>query len=744
SVTNASICQGDSYTFNGATYTAAGTYTKHLINAVGCDSTATLNLIIKLPTSSITNAAICQGDSYTFDGVLYSAAGTYIRHLTNVAGCDSTATLNLSVKLPTVSTTNAVICQGDSYTFNGTVYNTAGTYIKHLINVAGCDSAATLNLVVKLPTTSITNASICQGDTYTFNGTVYSATGSYNNHFINSVGCDSTATLNLMVKLPTSSVTNASICQGDSCIFNGATYTTAGTYAKHSINAVGCDSTATLNLTIKLPTSSITNAAICQGDSYTFDGVLYSAAGTYIKHLTNVAGCDSTATLNLMIKLPTASNTIKAICSKELPYNWNGLIFNAAGSQTAVLINSVGCDSVATLKLIVNFPTTSSAKKTICSQDLPFVWNGLTFNEAGTKSVTLTSAVGCDSVATLELNVNPTTGSTTEYTTCPSALPFVWNGMSYNSAGKYTSRLTNANGCDSIATLILNVKTPLTSTTTDYICSSLLPYVWNKKLYYKSGTYTAQLINSAGCDSIATLMLTVVSPSASVSKEAVSSTELPYVWNKMAFTETGTYTSPEKYINSMGCDSIAKLILKVNLSTSADTYASVCASDLPYVWNGTLYDAAGTYTKVMTNVLGEDVTVTLYLKVIAAQTTSQTIHIFSGESYTINGHAYDKAGVYTDDLKTVNGCDSTVVTDLSFINIPNTITPNKDGHNDVFMKGWHIKLYNRNGILMYDGMEGWDGTYNNRPVSKDTYFYVLFYTSGAATKSKEGYLMVIP
>jgi len=59
------------------------------------------------------------------------------------------------------------------------------------------------------------------------------------------------------------------------------------------------------------------------------------------------------------------------------------------------------------------------------------------------------------------------------------------------------------------------------------------------------------------------------------------------------------------------------------------------------------------------------------------------------------------------------------------------------------MKGWRVQIYNRNGIMLYDGDSGWDGNYNNKPVSKDTYFYVLFYPTESGVKTKEGYLMVI-
>lgn len=74
--------------------------------------------------------------------------------------------------------------------------------------------------------------------------------------------------------------------------------------------------------------------------------------------------------------------------------------------------------------------------------------------------------------------------------------------------------------------------------------------------------------------------------------------------------------------------------------------------------------------------------------------------------------------------------------------VANTFTPNGDGKNDVFMKDWHIKVYNRNGILMSDGF-GWDGNYKGRLAANDTYFFVLYYTSDSGMKAKSGYVTLI-
>src|SRR6202008_4289484 len=120
--------------------------------------------------------------------------------------------------------------------------------------------------------------------------------------------------------------------------------------------------------------------------------------------------------------------------------------------------------------LTVNTVVTSTTNITICPSQLPYSWNGQSYSAAGTYNVTLVSAAGCDSIATLNLTVNTVVTSTTNITICPSQLPYSWNGQSYSAAGSYNVTLTSASGCDSIATLNLTVNPVVTSTTNIAIC----------------------------------------------------------------------------------------------------------------------------------------------------------------------------------------------------------------------------------------------------------------------------------
>src|SRR5262249_7218976 len=147
----------------------------------------------------------------------------------------------------------------------------------------------------------------------------------------------------------------------------------------------GCDSVATLNLSIKATTTSATNVTICPSQlPYSWNGTNYSTAGTYTFNTTNASGCDSVATLSLSVNATTTSTTDVTICPNQLPYNWNGADYAGAGTYTFTTTNASGCDSVATLNLSVNTTTTSTTDVTVCPSQLPYSWNGTNYSAAGT------------------------------------------------------------------------------------------------------------------------------------------------------------------------------------------------------------------------------------------------------------------------------------------------------------------------------------------------------------------------
>jgi gliding motility-associated-like protein len=80
---------------------------------------------------------------------------------------------------------------------------------------------------------------------------------------------------------------------------------------------------------------------------------------------------------------------------------------------------------------------------------------------------------------------------------------------------------------------------------------------------------------------------------------------------------------------------------------------------------------------------------------------------------------------------TDNGCKNLTLTEIivRVKDFPNAFTPNGDGKNDVFLKGYDLTILNRWGQELYSGTAGWDGRYNEQSVSPGTYFYIVKYSN---------------
>lgn len=110
-----SICEGDTYNFNGQNLSSAGTYSANLLTTQGCDSIVNLSLSVFPNFNTTVDTSICQGSSLFVGGQSLQTAGQYNFTFQSQNGCDSLVTINLSINpLPVVSCASSTICVGDT------------------------------------------------------------------------------------------------------------------------------------------------------------------------------------------------------------------------------------------------------------------------------------------------------------------------------------------------------------------------------------------------------------------------------------------------------------------------------------------------------------------------------------------------------------------------------------------------------------------------------------------------------
>jgi gliding motility-associated-like protein len=247
-------------------------------------------------------------------------------------------------------------------------------------------------------------------------------------------------------------------------------------------------------------------------------------------------------TLNLTINYANAGTDVITACDS---LTWiDGITYTAStNTPTFTLTNYLGCDSVVTLNLTINYANNGIQTTTVCNT---YTWsaNNTTYTLSGTYTATLINYLGCDSVVTLILTINANTGSQTN-TACNS---YTWsaNNTTYTLSGTYTATLTNYLGCDSVVTLNLTINYANTGTDLITACDN---YTWIDGITYTASTNTPifTLTNYSGCDSTVTLNLTIKpSPTLSLIKaddkcgentgsvRAIAGSDNPpitYLWN---------------------------------------------------------------------------------------------------------------------------------------------------------------------------------------------------------------------
>ena len=471
---------------------------------------------------------------------------------------------------------------------------------------------------------------------------------------------------------------NVIICQNDlpytwrDTVFEVGTV--SGNYVFNRSTVNGCDSIVTLNLTVNPSKHTDIYAEICEGDVYEYNNRPYDVQNDYNFTFQTILGCDSTVTLHLTVNPVYNIDTNINICQGLLPYTFADTVFYGSGRKDILLHTQHGCDSIYHVNLTVTPFITSSRTVAICYNELPYSLEDSTFYQAGIYEVTVSHNDGCNEIITLTLNVNPTYNDTLEATVCDR---FVWNNEIYTESGIYTQYFRTIKDCDSTVTYNLTVNYSQDTLLTPVICEgeSYTENGFNKNPENAGMVYDTLHLQcvGTGCDSTVYLELTVNQSYNLTENEVICANELPYTWRDTVFaagTTSGEYVFNRSTVN--GCDSVVTLTLTVNPVYNQTESDVICASELPYTWRDTVFAAgttSGEYVFNRSTVNGCDSTVTLNLTVNPAYNQTENEEICTNElPYTWRDTVFAEgtvSGEYVFNRSTVNGCDSTVMLNLT-------------------------------------------------------------------------------
>ena len=541
------ICNNDSVLFGGKYYSIQNIYTDSLKTIFGCDSLSTLNLMVHPLFNDTIHVNIFMNDSILFGGNYYSTSGFYTDSLKTIFGCDSIVVLKLeslpincpdgtvlfredfggnSPNDPVFSTTPLTQC---SYTFgaDGSPADGSGQGRYALRKYSFGSNTWYFDLSDHTSPNDITRGYLMQIDAAAVPGEFYKKR-------IDNLCQGSLLTLSVwgMSATRTSGWANGKIAL--------VVEKTNGTEIARSnvelINQRGYWEQFSLPFSLPSGESSIVfriinNSTTGAGNDFMLDDIEVRLCTPPVDVTMDNEVCEGSSTQFV------GSFTNDGTFIEPLEYRWlksatgdltSQTSWTAIGSTSTLNITNVALSDSGFYRLAVAsagnidlencramsepFYFSVNPKKyfvysdTICSNQT-YNFNGNSLNITGTYKDTITTVIGCDSIITLNLTVNPLFNDTIYMTICDND-SILFGGQYYSLQGSYTNSLSSVFGCDSLSTLNLTVRPTFNDTIykTIYSNESVL---FGGKYYSLQGIYTDSLKTVLGCDSLSTLHLTV-------------------------------------------------------------------------------------------------------------------------------------------------------------------------------------------------------------------------------------------
>ena len=600
----------------------------YLSNDASCfgyqDGTIELNVV-----GGVSPYEFLWSNGATNEDLLNISAGTYVVTITDslqhvlIESIEITEPQEVIVDLGS----NQEFCQGESAvlsagvftnyiwsnseTTEGITVQSSNTYSVTVTDASNCFGIDTVLITFNNIYLDTIEINICDGETYFAQGANQTVSGIYTDVLTSGDGCDSTILTNLTVNPVYTTNVDVAICDGESYFAAGANQTITGIYTDVLTTIDGCDSTILTNLTVNQFYTTNVDVEICDGETYFAAGANQTISGIYTDVLTSIDGCDSTILTNLTVNPVYITNVDVEICDSET-YFAAGANQTVSGIYTDILTTVDGCDSTILTNLTVNQVYTTNVDVAICDGESYFA-AGANQTVTGIYTDILTSIDGCDSTILTNLTVNLVYTTNVDVEICDGESYFA-AGANQTVTGIYTDILTSVDGCDSTILTNLTVNPVYTTNVDVEICDG--------ESYFAAGAN--QIIS-------------------------------------------GIYT--DVLTTGDGCDSTILTNLTVNPIYATNVNVEICDGE-SYFAAGANQTITGIYTDVLTTIGGCDSTILTNLTVNPIYTTNVDVEICDGETYFAAGANQTVTGIYTDVLTTVDGCDSTILTNLTINPIP--------------------------------------------------------------------------
>ena len=670
------VCENQlPFTIYGHVFTIPGSVIDTVASVTGgCDTIRTINVTTIPLLTAVIDTTVCENQlPFTIYGHVFTAAGSVTDTVASTTGsCDTIRTINVTTIPLLTAVIDTTVCENQlPFTIYGHVFTAAGSVTDTVASATGgCDTIRTINVTTIPLLTAVIDTTVCENQLpFTIYGHVFIIPGSVIDTVASVTGgCDTIRTINVTTIPLLTAVIDTTVCENQlPFTIYGHVFIIPGSVIDTVASVTGsCDTIRTINVTtIPLLTATVTVEVCASAFPYNFDGHLFTAPATITDTVLSTTGdCDTIRTITVT-ELPLLTSTVAIeVCASAFPYTFDGHIFSAAGSVIdTVLSTTSDCDTIRTITVTELPLLTSAVTIEVCASAFPYTFDGHVFSEAGSLIDTVLSTTGdCDTVRTITVTELPLLTSAVTIEVCASAFPYTFDGHLFTAPATITDTVLSTTGdCDTIRTITVTELPLLTSAVTIEVCASAFPYTFERHLFITPGSVIDTVASTTGdCDTVRTITVTELPLLTSTVAIEVCASAFPYTFGGHVFIAAGSVI--DTVLSTTGdCDTIRTItVTELPLLTSA-VAIEVCASAFPYTFDGHLFAAPATITDTVLSTTGDCDTIrTITVTELALLTGTVNIEVCaSAFPYTFDGHVFSEAGSLIDTvLSTTGDCDT--------------------------------------------------------------------------------------